>query len=436
MQSLHFFRNKAFKIVDFLSGKPFSKAYKELQLVLEQQNADEALQIRQRNLANLFSHATTFVPFYKEFKEAKTLTDFPVISKNVVQDNFEAFKSDNFSEVNKHQVATSGSTGRPFFLFQDQHKRNRNRADVWYFLEQAGHKIGERIYELEVWRNHNRKNRVKAMLQNIVQFDVSKMSDDRIEELLNQLKKDKQPKTLLGFASALDAVCKYLDVHKIRVNNLNIKAIIANSEYLTPYTRNALEKHFQVPVFSRYSNEELGIIAHQTLHSNGEFAVNWGSYHVEVLEFNSDTPVREGALGRIVVTDLFNYCMPLIRYDTGDIGCFTQHKDKTLQNFKHIEGRKMDLIFDTSGNVVSSFVVYTKFYKYYHLLKQYQFIQKGPKQYCIKLNTNNFFSYEAELIQSIKDDFGADADVTIEYVKEIPPLSSGKRKKVVNTFHK
>jgi phenylacetate-CoA ligase len=97
----------------------------------------------------------------------------------------------------------------------------------------------------------------------------------------------------------------------------------------------------------------------------------------------------------------------------------------------------MDVIYDSDGNLISSFVVYTKFYKYYHLLKQYQFIQQSEKDYEVKLNLQgNTFAFEDDLIAIIKSDFGEDSNVTITYVDEIPPLSSGKRRKVVNNYKK
>ena len=97
----------------------------------------------------------------------------------------------------------------------------------------------------------------------------------------------------------------------------------------------------------------------------------------------------------------------------------------------------MDVIYDSKGNLVSSFVLYTKFYKYYKLLKQYQFIQQGEKEYEVKLNLQgNNFEFETDLINDIKTDFGQDARVTITHVDEIPPLSSGKRRKVMNNYKK
>lgn len=217
---------------------------------------------------------------------------------------------------------------------------------------------------------------------------------------------------------------------------MNINSAIANSEYLNPYTKNTLGKHLNTKVLSRYSSEEVGIIAHQTIDSPNSFIINHASYHVELLSLENDEPVAPGEFGRIVVTDLFNYAMPIIRYDTGDIAKHILN-DNGVMGFEEIEGRKMDLIFDTKGDIISSFVVYTKFYNYYHLLKQYQFIQQGEKNYEVKLNLKTeSFDFENELIESIKSEFGEDAKIIVTYVDEIPPLASGKRRKVVNNYKK
>ncbi len=127
----------------------------------------------------------------------------------------------------------------------------------------------------------------------------------------------------------------------------------------------------------------------------------------------------------------------MIRYDTGDVAKFALNSDGIME-FEQIEGRKMDIIYDSSGNIISSFVVYTKFYNYYHLLKQYQFIQQGKNNYEVKLNLQEGSSFEFEnaLIEDIKSDFGSDAKIKITYVDEIPPLASGKRRKVINNYKK
>ena len=435
MNYLNYLRNKSFWLIDTLKGKQIKNHLKEVSLILKNPTSEQSKNIRKKHIENLLLHACKTTLYYPSFINNKDIVEFPVIKKTDIQQNFEAFKSSKFKEKTNYKVATSGSTGVPFFLFQDANKRHRNTADVLFFSKECDFTLGNRLYELEVWRKHNKKSRFKSWIQNIKQFDISKLTDNRIEEFLQLLKTSKQKKTILGFASSYEQICQYLDKSKNKIEDYKINSIIANSEYLNLNTKKSMSKYFNAPVLSRYSSEEIGIVAQQTIKSPDYFIINHASYHVELLNLENDTPAKVGEIGRIVVTDLFNYAMPIIRYDTGDIAKLIEVDGVT--KFEHIEGRKMDLIYDTKGNIISSFVVYTKFYNYYKYLNQYQLIQEGDKKYHIKLNIHDKkFPFEKELVEDFKKDFGFDSIIKITYVKEIPALSSGKRKKVLNTFHK
>lgn len=431
-------RRLSFNLIDLLNGNKIKKHYSEVKSILDEHSCQRLKNINEKALNELLTHAVNTTEFYSSCKIFKSLNDFPIIKKNMVLENFEQFRSKNYLKKKYHKVSTSGSTGVPFVLYQDLNKRKRNNADAIYYFKRVGYDIGNKLYEFEVWRSHNKKSKIRSFIQNIYQFDVSKLTYDKIVQLLNLLNKDKEPKAFLGFASAYESMCQFFENNKENVEfNFNVKTIIANSEYLNDYTRDNMSKIFNAPIYSRYSSEEIGIIAQQIEGSAEEFVINWASYYVELLDFNSDVPVEQGKPGRIVVTDLFNYCMPLIRFDTGDIGIFSNVKKGHLPNFIKVEGRKMDIVYDTSGNIVSSFVVYTKFYNYYKFLKQYQFIQINQSEYLIKINLiHDSFEYEEDLVSSVKSDFGQDAIVKIEYLNEIPPLNSGKRKKVMSLYNK
>ena len=434
---LNLTRNKFFWLLDSFKGGKIKNHLKEIELCIKQSNSDKAMQIRTAHLERLLKHAAKTTPYYNSLHTSNQISDFPVIRKTVIQDNFELFQSSEFKDKDNFKVSTSGSTGVPFFLFQNKGKRNRNHADIIYFYNEGHFNVGNRLYELEVWRGHNQKGKLKAWLQNAVQFDISRLTDERIEEFLNLLKSDKQTKkTMLGFATSYEMIAQYLEKNRIILKDLGITSAIANSEYLNPYTKSTLGKHLNTTVLSRYSSEEVGMIAQQTIDSPNSFVINHASYYVELLQLDSNEPAKPGEFGRIVVTDLFNYAMPIIRYDTGDIAKLGLDENDVMK-FDQIEGRKMDVIYDSQGNLVSSFVVYTKFYKYYTLLKQYQFIQQGEKEYEVKLNLQGeSFEFENDLVDDIKSDFGQDAKVIISYVDEIPPLSSGKRRKVMNNYKK
>jgi phenylacetate-CoA ligase len=128
--------------------------------------------------------------------------------------------------------------------------------------------------------------------------------------------------------------------------------------------------------------------------------------------------------------------MPLIRYDTGDLARISQKAKCSLLTpvFTKIEGRRVDFIYNTNNNLLSPHVITNTMWKFTEVV-QFQFIQNTEKEYHFKLNcVLNKLADENLLISEIKKYVGNDAIISIEYVDEIPLLSSGKRKKIINNF--
>ena len=262
---------------------------------------------------------------------------------------------------------------------------------------------------------------------------VDKLKEKDISKLVYQLENGSSTKNILAYVSALHSICKYLDNKKAKPLNCKINSVIGIAEGMNDYVKNRIMKYFNVEMISRYSNSENGIIAQQNVGSN-YFEINWASYIVEILDLNRDIPVKRGESGRIVITDLFNYSMPLIRYDTGDVGKLNfnlDHMDKPLV-FTKIEGRKMDMFTNTNGEFISSHIIHHILQ--YNEIDQFQFIEEENKEYIIKLKVSEDFDYDNEigLIKQYKEYFGDDAKIRIEYVNDIPLLLSGKRKLVIN----
>ena len=262
------------------------------------------------------------------------------------------------------------------------------------------------------------------------------LSDNRINDLLNKLNVEKGVVHLLGYASALESISSFIIRTGFKVS-FKVGSIISMSEALSAKGKNLIEAALGCKVYSRYSNVENGIIAQETRDSGPYFLINSGSYFVEILDFDNDIPVENGKLGRIVVTDFYNKGTFMLRYDTGDIGAKIMAKTEqgTVQEYlTSVEGRKMDAIFNTSGELISSFIITNGMWDYSELV-QYQFIQESRKSYLFKLNVDKPFNREQDLINDFKAHLGMDAIISIEYVKEIPLLKSGKRKKVLNLMN-
>lgn len=412
-------RKKIFFIVNFLKTRNVIKEYcKEIISYMHLGCNND------KQLEHILLWASENVEFYKN-RNLNKLTDFPVVNKSIIKENEALFISKKYNKADLHKTRTSGSEGIPFVAYQDEGKKLRNLADTIVFSEMAGYEIGTKLYYLRAWTDFNRKTKLASFLQNFVLVDSVKLSDENIKNFLNKLEKDKKRKSILAYASSLVAICKCITKKNIRVSS-KIDAIISGSEYLPEDVKQTLKVLFKTNVVSRYSNCENGMLAQQTIDGD-DFIINTASYHIEILDVNTDEPVRDGEMGRIVVTDLYNHAMPFIRYDTGDIGV------KRGNVLEKVFGRNVDFLTATSGELISPYAV-VNFMQGCSDIKQFQLVQEGKSIYVMKLVYNGDEKYpnENNILTALKEFFGDDAQICIEYVDEIPNLSSGKYRYVVN----
>lgn len=237
---------------------------------------------------------------------------------------------------------------------------------------------------------------------------------------------------ILGYASTLDAFRRYFEKYGFaEAEGCNIYGIVSGSEMLHDITRETLRKAFGCKVVSRYANEENGFIG-QDGEENNVFIHNRANYYIEILKLNSDKPTAEGEVGRVVITDLYNYAMPMVRYDTGDVGAWQEVtvngvRRKAIGQFG---GRKVDMIFDCAGNPISPHAITNNMWKYKEI-RQFQFIQLDTDKYLFKINTDSVID-EKSLISTCRMIVGEKAIIDIEYCNDIPVLASGKRRYIVN----
>lgn len=424
-------RKSLFWTLDFLKGSPIRGHYNEIKFVVENPQDPKAIEICKKNLGNLIAHATTTTEFYKPLKGEKSLAQFPVINKTKVVENFEAVRSENFKNKKNYKASTGGSTGIPFKIWHDKNKRNRNTADTIYFSELANYEIGRKLVYLRLWVAKYDKNRMTSLIQNVFKHDVMDSSFEELESLLNSITSSNSAKTIMGYSSFLEHICTFLRQRDFDLSRANVTSIISIAEYLDEQTRKDLTTFFNTEVYSRYSNQENGIIAQQTEKLPNKYMINNGSYVVELLHPDKDEPAAKGTWGRIVVTDLFNYCMPLLRYDTGDLG-IADRLDNGQLAIKDVIGRKFDLIYDTNDNVIIPHMFYIIWE--YSDCKQFQFVQTDKGKYKFRLNTTPHNTDEAGATEFFKTILGEDAILDFEYIDEIPVLSSGKRQKVASHY--
>lgn len=432
-------RKNAFWVFDAIKGGGIRSNYQQINKINSNPYSKYSVKKRQENLKKLLRYSIEETVFYSSVKNEAELKNFPVIDKSIVRDSYSDFIGRNVELENLKKVTTSGSTGTPFTIHQDGKKRLRHTADNIYFNELAGMPLGKKLYYFRIWNDVVYRNRLKNYLQNIVPVESSKLDFDTIDKsILSKILNDSDEKALLAYASTYEALVKALSSKYSKPFDANVISIMSMSETLPKHIKEKLEFYFSCEAVSRYSNMENGFIGQQVRKGAGEYSINMASYEIEILDLNKDIPAGIGEMGRIVVTDLFNYAMPLIRYDTGDVASliYKQIDGVKLPFFNRIEGRKVDFITDTEGNLISPHTVTNSMWKF-PSIKQFQFIQNDRNRYVLVINSEkNDQIPDMEILKELKKYVGRDANIKVEFVEEVPLLASGKRKKVVNNYQK
>ncbi|QVK20613.1 phenylacetate--CoA ligase family protein [Mycoplasmatota bacterium] len=433
-----FLRRIAFWSLDLLRGSKVRKAY---YYVKRHEFLDSnSLELKESQVitsSSLIQHAKNTTIFYKD--KGDILEDFPIINKNIIRDNQDDFISSNFDKSKLITMFTSGSTGTPFVCFQNKDKRKRVIAEIIYYSEKVGFKIGKNLINLRTITPKNNKSRLVQWVQNISLQNVGEYDKESIGDIIADIeKKSRYGSMLIGYASVYDALRDYFHKYGTSVaNNSNIYGIVSGALMLVDETRESMINAFNCPCVSRYSNQENGIIGQDDVENNC-FIINEANYIVEIFDMDKDALLEDGQAGRIVITDLFNKAMPMIRYDTGDIGAITYVERNGVMKRAIVSfgGRKIDSVYDIHGARISPHLISSLLWFFSKSIIQYQFIQVSEYEYEVNLTIDATLSNLDELKDKLLGLVGIDAILNINIVKEIPILSSGKRRYIVNEMVK
>ena len=141
--------------------------------------------------------------------------------------------------------------------------------------------------------------------------------------------------------------------------------------------------------------------------------------------------------GRIVITDLYNYAIPLIRYDNGDLAVAERRGEERQipslsQRTVRTPGR-----YDLRHKRQDRFSLRASQRAFHGKRDQpVPFHQEDIRKYTLWLNGEKEEIDEKAILDFIRPYFGEDAEITVEYLDEIPVLNSGKRKSFENRCEK
>jgi len=193
-----------------------------------------------------------------------------------------------------------------------------------------------------------------------------------------------------------------------------------------PHHQDLFDKVFKCPVVDEYGSSENGIIAFQC--KEGSMHVMADHLAVEFVD-EAGQRVKPGELGRIVITDLNGYAMPLIRYEIGDMGRYTEQACScgvTLPVMDIIEGRKEDFIRTREGKLIhAAYLCYTLKDDAVHEFKMYQ---KDLNRFLVQIVKSNKFNADSQkkLEHKLRTALGDSVVFEFQFLERIPREASGK----------
>ena len=158
----------------------------------------------------------------------------------------------------------------------------------------------------------------------------------------------------------------------------NLREALTISEMQRPEVRKACRSAWGVGVSDIYSGRDVGYIALQCP-EHEHYHVQAEGLYLEVLDDDGNACLP-GETGRVVVTPLDNFAMPLIRYDIGDYAEAGEACScgRGLPVLKRIVGRVQDLVVLPSGERRWTLLSAGNIESFLEIapIRQYQFVQK------------------------------------------------------------
>ncbi len=405
-----------------------------------------------KNLEKILIHCAENVPYYKKHLNASEiiksqspmdiLQSLPVLKKNEVRlknDQFINTKALNNRNLKFHY--TSGSTGSPLkvYTLPENDQFNFALGSRLLSFANAGFQDKKVMFGGKPIMAMNKKKPpfwVTNYFESQLYCSSYHMSYENLEYYHSKIIKF-QPSFLIGYASSITVYAKYLKSLNTKYNGKSLLGIFPSSETLLHEDKLIIEEVFKCKVHDGYSLAEYVNFVAEC--EEGNYHISPEAGIIEILDDNG-MPLKNGQIGNIVCTTLFNTTMPLIRYDTGDIGskhesdfyCSCGRKTAILRK---IIGRSMSYLNLNNNKKIGAAGLTTGFLS--NEIIESQFIQHNIDSVLLKLVVTDKFT-EADkkiLIKEMRNRLSP-LILKIKFVKSISRSKNGKKEFIINSMNR
>lgn len=393
-------------------------------------------------LSDLLLHAAETVPYYRDILERNdtvsgntvditNFSELPVLTKKELRDQGDRLHSSKPNE-GVYGNTSGGTTGEPVEFLQDSEYLTWANGNRSYYHRLAGRELGDPWVKL--WgdasaigeESESIKSRLSDLILNRHVLNTYRMGESDMREYVATINRI-QPATIEAYVESIYELSKFILDEDLDVHSPN--GILSTAGTLTEPMREVIEDAFGALVLDKYGSREVGTVACECPRQEGLHVFSH-THYVEIVD-DDGQPVAPGEEGKLAITSLTNYTMPLIRYEIGDMaikadsGCSCDRPSPTIQS---VTGRVTDHFVTTDGDLV-----------YPGYLRKQLYHESWIKKYQIRQTADDWVVYRIVLADGEPDSetldeitvetqslLGADTTVKFEYVDGIDASQSGK----------
>jgi len=400
----------------------------------------EVLQQQQwERVQKIVEYAFTHCPYYRsryaslgfdgKLRSWQDFRNLPILTKRDIRDHQANLLSEAFRREELVSAKTGGSTGTALTLYFDQQCQELRNAAAMRSDRWAGWDIGMKV--AAIWGNPPVANTFKKKLRNVLRdrviyLDTMDINDASIQRFIDCWRRER-PRMIFGHAHSIYILA--LSLQRLKIRDLHPEGIIATSMMLLEPERCVIEAVFGCQVTNRYGCEEVGLIAcecerHAGLHLNIDHLI------IEFLKENG-TEAEPGEEGDILLTDLLNHGMPLIRYRVEDRGVPSNRKcgcGRGLPLMERIVGREADFLKRPDGSLVAGVSLVERTLTAIPGIEQMQLLQNDLHRLLVRVVPDSHFSEatQSNLQNELQVVFGSEMVIEIQIVSCLYQTSAGK----------